>query len=115
MSKIKPARKKLDSPFSKNLKDLMQSRGLTAKAVAELAEVSPSVVQDWLAGSVPHNLKSIAKLANSVNSDFQFLLTGTHGKVNVKELSLSELFETEPDPSFSGVFLLEAKRLKKRV
>ena len=114
MSKAKPARKKIESPFAGNLKRLMHDRGLSAKAVAELAEVSPSVVQDWLSGSVPHNLNSVAKLSNAIKSDFQWLLTGEHGKVNVKEMSLSELFEIEPDPSFSGIFMLEAKRLKKR-
>ena len=113
--KKRTARKPLDSPFRKNLQSLMREKGLTAKKVAELSGVSPTVVQNWLTGSVPHNFLAVASLSTALGVDFQWLLTGVHGAApTVNALSLGELFDIEPDPSFSGLFMLEAKRLKRK-
>jgi transcriptional regulator with XRE-family HTH domain len=113
--KKRAPRKPLDSPFRKNLQGLMKEKGLTAKKVAELSGVSPTVVQNWLTGSVPHNFLAVASLSNALGVDFQWLLTGVHGAApTVNALSLAELFDIEPDPSFSGMFMLEAKRLRRK-
>jgi transcriptional regulator with XRE-family HTH domain len=113
--KKRTARKSIESPFRKNLQGLMKEKGLTAKRVAELSGVSPTVVQNWLTGSVPHNFLAVASLANALGVDFQWLLTGVHGAApTINALSLAELFDIETDPSFSGLFMLEAKRLRRK-
>ena len=113
--KKRTPRKPVTSPFKKNLQGLMKEKGLTAKRVAELSGVSPTVVQNWLTGSVPHNFLAVASLSTALGVDFQWLLTGIHGAApTLNALSLSELFEIETDPSFSGLFMLEAKRLKRK-
>lgn len=114
MGKNKPARKKVESPFAGNLKILMRDRVLNAKAIATLADVSPSVVQDWLTGAVPHDLGKIANLSVKLNTDFMWLLTGQQGQVDTKGLSLEQIFDIEHDSSFSGIFMLEAKRLRRK-
>ncbi len=113
--KKRTTRKPVASLFKKNLQGLMKEKGLTAKRVAELSGVSPTVVQNWLTGSVPHNFLAVASLANALGVDFQWLLTGVHGAApTVNALSLAELFDIETDPSFSGLFMLEAKRLRRK-
>ncbi len=107
-------KKKIDSPFGKNLKAVMTERSLSVRGIAEIAGVGPSVVQDWLSGTNPHDYLSVSKISHTLKIDFQWLLTGTHSQVNVKNLSLSEIFDVQPDPSFSGMFIIEAKRIKKR-
>lgn len=49
----KPARKKVQSPFARNLKAILAERGLSQKAAAEVANVTPATLNDWLAGSNP--------------------------------------------------------------
>lgn len=107
-------KKKVQSPFAKNLKAVMVERQLTVRGVAELAGVSASVTQDWLSGTIPHDLQAVAKVAGALKIDFQWLLTGTHAVAGIHDLSLSEIFDIENDPAFSGIFVLEAKRLKRK-
>jgi transcriptional regulator with XRE-family HTH domain len=92
----------------------MAERGINLKAAGELAGVSPAVAHAWLNGGMPHDLNAVAKLARALKCDFQWLLTGTRNEISAKDLPLSELFEIEDDPAFSGIFLLEAKRLRRR-
>lgn len=107
-------KKKVESPFGKNLKAVMTERSLSVRSVAELAGVSHSVVQDWLAGTVPHDHQAVAKMTDALKVDFMWILTGIHSRTDVKGMSLSEIFDVQPDPAFSGIFVLEAKRLKRR-
>ncbi|MFZ3231862.1 MAG: hypothetical protein WA160_16770 [Pseudobdellovibrio sp.] len=48
MAKKKPARKKVVSPFSKNLQRVLSERGISQRAASELAQVQPSVLAGWL-------------------------------------------------------------------
>lgn len=113
MNNKRPARKKVESPFAKNLKAILTERGISQTAAASIAGVSPATLNDWLhASAVPNNLISIQKLCRAMNCDFEWLLTGSQSKVDFKEIALTELFESESDPSFSGIFQIEAKRLR---
>lgn len=110
----KPARKKNQSPFAKNLKAILSERGISQKAAAEMAGTNTSVVNDWCAGSQPADLISVQKLARALKVDFEFLLTGVQSRLNIQDISMTELFETEADPTFSGVFRIEAHRLRRK-
>lgn len=113
MTKSRPARKRIESPFAKNLKAILTERGISQTAAASIAGVSPATVNDWLyASAAPNNLIAIQKLCRAMNCDFEWLLTGSQSKVDLKEIALTELFESEADPSFSGIFQIEAKRLR---
>lgn len=112
--KVKPKRKRAESPFSKNLKTVLQDRGISQKAAAELCGVGQSTVVDWLSGSQPTDPIAIQRLCKSLDVDFEWILTGSISKPEIKSMSLSEIFETVEEPSFSGIFQIEAKRLKKR-
>ncbi len=110
----KPARKKIQSPFSKNLKSILDERGLSQKTAAEIAGTTASTINDWLAGSQPADLLCVQKSARALKTDFEWLLTGNQNRVNIQEISMSELFEGEPDPSFSGIFEISARRLRRK-
>ena len=59
-------------------------------------------------------MSAILKLCNATGEDFQHLLTGVRKDLKVGTLKLEDLFEVEAAPDFSGLFLIEAKRLKRR-
>lgn len=63
----KPARKKHQSPFAKNLKAILLERGLSQKTAAQMATTTTSTVNDWMAGSQPSDLISVQKLARALN------------------------------------------------
>jgi transcriptional regulator with XRE-family HTH domain len=110
----KPVRKKIQSPFAKNLKSILDERGLSQKAAAEIAGITASTVNDWLAGSQPADLLSVQRLARALKVDFEFLVTGSQSRVSLQDLSMTELFDSEPDPSFSGIFEISARRLRRK-
>lgn len=110
--KKKPARKRVQSPFADNLRMVMKEHGLTQRKASEICGVSVAVINEWLSGAQPHDLQAVLKLCKAVKSDFKFLLTGE--KSELGDLDLKDLFNIEDDPTFSGLFLLEAKRLKRK-
>ena len=61
----KPARKKVQSPFAKNLKSILAERGLSQKAAAEIANVTPATLNDWLSGSVGSARSFVSSIASS--------------------------------------------------
>lgn len=115
MKSNEPKKRKKESPFAKNLQQVLSERGVSQADAARLAGVQRSVVGDWLAGTTPQDLKAVQKLATALNACFEWLLTGTTSKKqHSDELPLGQLFDIETDSSFSGLFLLEAKRLKRK-
>ena len=112
MTKKRPARKRVESPFAKNLKAILAERGLSQTAAASIAGVSPATLNDWLhASAVPNNLLSIQKLCRALNCNFEWLLCDSATPTDSKEISMAELFQSEPDPTFSGIFEISARRL----
>lgn len=73
----KPARKKIQSPFAKNLKLILTERGISQKAAAEIANVTPATLNDWLAGSVPNDHIAVQRLCRALGCSFEWLLTGS--------------------------------------
>jgi len=103
------------SIFAKNLQSILSERDLSQRAAAEIAGVSVSTLNDWLAGSTPKNIDAVLKLAKGLNCDFQWLLTGEASpKSNPDNLNISQLFSIEDEPSLSGLFMVELKRLTRR-
>ncbi len=112
--KKKPIRKRAESPFSKNLKSILTDRGVSQKAAAELAGVSQSTIVDWTTGSNPTDPLAVQRLCRALKCEFEWLLTGEISKAEIKGLSLSEIFDVQGDAAFSGIFQIEAKRLKRK-
>ena len=111
-SKKRPARKRIASRFAENLQQLTKERNLTQRRISEICGVSVAVVNEWLHGSIPHDPGAVLRLSQELQVDFKWLLTGE--KTELKDLQLADLFDMESDPSFSGLFMVEAKRLKRK-
>jgi len=114
IQKSKPARKRSSGPFAANLSAVLKERGVSIRGAAEIAGIAPSVLHDWLAGASCNRPEALVKLCRALKCDFQWLLTGTRPELSAKDQSLAELFEIEPSPDFSGLFMIEAKRLRRR-
>lgn len=112
--KKKPARTKKSSAFAKNLKAVLEERSVSQRSAGELAGVSVSVVNDWLSGSLPHDLVAVQKLCKGLKVDFEWLLTGEQNRVAAKDVPLSEIFNITEEPDFSGIFEITARRLRKK-
>ena len=90
---MKPARKKIGSPFAKNLKQILEERGLSQRGAAEIAKLNVAVINDWLNGSIPHDHDAVLRLCKGLKCDFQWILTSSHSEIRAKEMSLQEIFE----------------------
>lgn len=95
-------------PFRQILKSLMTERGLSVRKVAELAEVKPTTVANWLEGKNPHDLKAVDRLAKSLGLSFKGLLLG-EAEVNEGAKSLGELYEEQE--FFDGLAKIKITRL----
>lgn len=99
------------SLFSKNLKSLMADRRLSSREIARICGVGASVVSQWLGGSNPSDSIAVLKLCQHFGLDFQQTLTGIPSQRSSND-RFTEFFDVESAAEFSGVFLIEAKRLK---
>lgn len=113
-SKPRPIRHRVSSPFGENLKKILKERGITLRQASRIAGVNAATLHSWEFGGAPQDLSAVLKLCQELKVNFQWLLTGTAESTNLREATLSELFEMENDPTFSGLFMIEAKRLKRR-
>lgn len=110
--KQKPTRKRVDSPFPKNLKQVQEEKGLSLRAIAAICKVKPNVVHGWLHGSQPQNLDSILRLCVATEVDFQWLLTGVRKEAKAGKLRLEDHFDIEPEQELSGLFIVDIRRLR---
>ena len=110
--KTKTHRKRASSPFAENLKNIIAERNLSVRAVAELAGVAASMVSSWTKGTLPYDLLAIKRLATALGVNFEWLTTGEISTVDMKSLSLDQLFQEEK--AFSGIYKTEATRLIRR-
>lgn len=111
-TKKKPGRRKADSPFGPNLEKLLQDRGISQRSASDIAQVSPSVLNQWLAGSTPLDLLAVQRLSRGLGVDFEYLLTGESSPAG--NLAVSEIFDSEEAPELTGMFELKARRLIKK-
>lgn len=109
MKKTKKGTKNL--PFGKILRGIMNDRGLTLRAVAEMAGVNASVVQGWLNHTNPHDLQAVSKLAQALGVSFKGLLLGEQEE-NGSSVTVSELFEEQD--LIEGICKVSIKRLVER-
>ena len=113
--KKRAKRRRIESPFGRILKAILAEQGITYRQAASFAGVPNSVLHAWITGGAPQDLLAVARLAKVLRCDFQMLLTGVPSEGSVPSNSLAQIFEINPDEELSGIFLVEAKRLKWRV
>jgi transcriptional regulator with XRE-family HTH domain len=82
-------KQKSKSPFAQNLKLVLAERGISQKGAAELADVPPSTVGDWLSGVNPTDALAVQRLCRALKCDFEWLLTGEKGRTDFGEVPLA--------------------------
>lgn len=96
-------------PFAKILKRVMDERGLSIGAIAEMAGVSRSVVQSWSSQANPHDLQAVSKLAKALDISFKELLLGESESENSTTKSIDDIFEEKE--FFEGICKINIQRL----
>lgn len=96
-------------PFAKILERVMNERGLSIGAIAEMAGVSRSVVQSWTSKANPHDLQAVAKLAKALDMGFKELLLGETEEASFSEISAKDLFDEQD--FFDGICRVKIQRL----
>ncbi|MGK5087020.1 helix-turn-helix transcriptional regulator [Bdellovibrionota bacterium FG-2] len=112
--KVKPRRKRLATPLAANLQAVLEERKITIRAAAQLCGISPSVLHEWVNGAQCNNPPALLKLSQALGFDFQWALTGQRSEQVKSGAALAEMFDIQNDPAFSGIFMIEAKRLKRK-
>ncbi len=103
-----------NNTFSNNLKHLLEVRGISQRAAAELAGCAPSVINSWLAGSAPADYSALLKLCQALSADFQYLLSGQRSGVKLSDVPLEDIFKQDEQSSFDGIYKISAVRLVKK-
>lgn len=106
---MKSRKRATPTPMSKILRRLMTERGLTVRAAAAAAKVSPSTVDDWRAGAVPENYAAVKRLSLELGVSFEFLLTGEDSKAHSPS-SITEVFD-DGGSIFDGYAKITIQRL----
>lgn len=84
-----------NSPFAKNLRTFMSENGLSIRKVAEIAQVSPSVIDAWKNGVAPTDFEAVSRLAESFHTSFSFLLLGKdESRPSGTPVPIAEVFES---------------------
>ena len=96
--------------FCQNLKKVMKERSLSGRATAEIAGVAQSTFSQWMSGAQPNDLQAVHRLAVGLKISFSWLLLGVDEPQPTR--SLEDLYDISSEPDLSGIFLLEAKRLR---
>jgi transcriptional regulator with XRE-family HTH domain len=81
-------------PFQKILRSVMTERNLSVRKIAQIAEVKPTTVSNWLDGKNPHDLVAINKLAKGLGLSFKNLLLGEPEEIQGAK-TISEIYEEQ--------------------
>ncbi|NOT78279.1 MAG: helix-turn-helix transcriptional regulator [Bacteriovoracaceae bacterium] len=93
----------------KNLKNLLEKRGMTASQLSRATKVPNSTIQNWLTGLEPRNLLQLKKVADYFDVTVDLLL---YGNKKDKERDRSAISEYA-DEINAGTFEVVLRRVKR--
>lgn len=93
----------------KNLKNLLEKRGMTASQLSRATKVPNSTIQNWLTGLEPRNLIQLKKVAEYFDVSVDLLI---YGNKKIKEREQSAISEYA-DEINAGVFEVILRKVKK--
>ena len=104
----KPKEKK-DDHWGIRLSSILKEKKLSNRAVAKILNISPSIIDKWIStGASPADLKLVKALADKLEVDFAWLLTGQATKQHPRP-SMTEMFSETP--YFDGIARIRIDRL----
>lgn len=93
------------------LRSVLKEKQISLRRAADIAGVSPSVLDNWANGSSPEDLQAVKRLCNQIGISFSWLLTGERD-VGAKDPSITEFYEEVP--YFDGLARIRIDRLLPR-
>jgi transcriptional regulator with XRE-family HTH domain len=93
----------------KNLKNLLEKRGMTPSQLSRATKVPNSTIQNWLTGLEPRNLIQLKKVAEFFDVSVDLLL---YGNKKIKERDQSAISEYA-DEINAGVYEIVLRRVKR--
>ncbi|WP_041577215.1 helix-turn-helix domain-containing protein [Bdellovibrio bacteriovorus] len=99
-----------DEHWGNRLQSVLDEKGISRRQIAKAIGVAPSVIDSWVRGAAPNDLKAVKRLADNVDCSFSWLLTGEEEAGNGR--TVSELFQSVP--YFDGYARIRIDRLVPR-
>lgn len=93
----------------KNLKILLDKRGITPSQLSRATKVPNSTIQNWLAGLEPRNLLQLKKVADYFDVSVDLLLYGSKKESKRDRSAITEF----ADEINAGTFEVVLRRVKK--
>lgn len=93
----------------KNLKTLLEKRGMTASQLSRATKVPNSTIQNWLTGLEPRNLIQLKKVAEYFDVSVDLLLYGNKKTKDRDQSTISEY----ADEINAGTFEVVLRRVRK--
>ena len=87
--------------FGKRLKEVLKNKGITQKELARALGIPYTTLNNWIRGAADPNLSSLIILANYLDVDLHWLITGKYQnngkapKVQIKTGANSQVSSTE--------------------
>jgi transcriptional regulator with XRE-family HTH domain len=93
----------------KNLKNLLEKRGMTASQLARATKIPNSTIQNWLTGLEPRNLLQLKRVADYFDVTVDLLLYGNKKDKDRDRSTISEY----ADEINAGTFEVVLRRVKR--
>ena len=93
----------------KNLKTLLDKRGMTASQLARATKVSTSTISNWMTGLEPRNLIQLKRVAEYLDVSVDYLLYGNKREKDRDRSAISEY----ADEINAGTFEVVLRRIKR--
>lgn len=93
----------------KNLKNLLDKRGMTPSQLSRATKVPNSTIQNWLTGLEPRNLIQLKKVADFFDISVDLLVYGGKKETKRDRSAISEF----ADEINAGTFEVVLRRVKK--
>jgi transcriptional regulator with XRE-family HTH domain len=93
----------------KNLKSLLERRGMTASQLSRATKVPNSTIQNWLTGLEPRNLIQLKRVAEYFDVTVDILLYGNKKTKDRDQSAISEY----ADEINAGTFEVVLRRVKR--
>lgn len=96
--------------WGNRLQAVLSEKNISRRQLAKTINVAPSVIDSWVKGATPNDLKAVKRLADYMDCSFSWLLTGEEEADS--GTTVAEMFQVVP--YFDGYARIRIDRLVPR-
>jgi transcriptional regulator with XRE-family HTH domain len=93
--------------LKKNLKHILETRGLTASALARMSSTPKQTLADWLAGASPKDLSAVKRVADALGVSVDSLC------FDFADISKRSVIEQHMDEIHAGQFEVILRKIRR--